>query len=69
MQEFIILICVLLFIAFLQKGAEFLLETFELGAYKTVVHIACIVTCYLALGRYVYVHILEDLLALIGFTL
>jgi len=68
MQEFIILIGVLLFIAFLQKVAGVMLDKNELGEYKTVVDIACIATCYFLLGRYVYIHLIEDLIALIGFT-
>ena len=68
MQEFIILIGVLLVIAFMQKIAGVVLDKNELGEYKTVVDIACIVTCYLLLGRYVYVHLIEDLIAFLGFT-
>jgi len=68
MQEFVILIGLLLFIAFLQKVAGVILEKNELGDYKTIVDIACIATCYFLLGRYVYVHLIEDLIALIGFT-
>jgi len=68
MQEFLLLICLLLFIAFLQKGAEFLLDKHELGDYKTIVQIACVLTSYFIVGRYVYVHLLEDLIAFIGFT-
>ena len=68
MQEFILLIGVLLFVAFLQKIAGIILDKNELGEYKTVVDIACIVTCYFLLGRYVYVHLLEELIALIGIT-
>ena len=69
MQEFLVLITMLLLIAFLQKGVEFLLEKYELVAYKSLVQIACLVTCYLLLGRYVYVHLLEELLVFVGFTL
>ena len=69
MNEFLVLIAMLLFIAFLQKGAEFLLEKHDLAAYKTVFQIACLVTCYFLLGRYVYVHLLEELLVFVGFTL
>ena len=68
MQEFLILIGALLFIAFLQKVAGVFLDKNELGEYKAVVDIACIATCYFLLGRYVYVHLIEDLIALIGFT-
>ena len=68
MHEFLLLIGVLLFVAFLQKIAGIILDKNELGEYKTVVDIACIVTCYFLLGRYVYVHLLEELIALIGFT-
>ena len=68
MQEFIVLITMLLLIAFLQKGVEFLLDKYELVAYKSLVQIACLVTCYLLLGRYVYVHLLEELLVFVGFT-
>jgi len=66
MQEFLMLVCVLLFIAFLQKGAEVLLDKHDLGDYKAVMQIACIITSYFVVGRYVYVHLLEDLLAFIG---
>jgi len=68
MQEFLTLIGILLFVAFMQKVAGVILDKHELKEYKPVVDIACIVTCYLFLGRYVYMHLLEDLLALIGFT-
>ena len=68
MQEFLILIGALLFIAFLQKVAGVFLDKNDLGEYKNVVDIACIATCYFLLGRYVYVHLIEDLIALIGFT-
>ncbi|MCL2527660.1 MAG: hypothetical protein FWE42_04495 [Defluviitaleaceae bacterium] len=69
MQEFLLLICVLLFIAFLQKGAEYLLDKNDLSkSYKNVFQIACVLTSYFVVGRYVYVHLLEDLIALIGFT-
>ena len=68
MHEFLLLIGVLLFVAFLQKIIGVVLDKNELGEYKTVVDIACIVTCYFLLGRYVYVHLLEELIALIGFT-
>jgi len=68
MQEFLILIGVLIFIAFLQKIAGIVLEKHELKEYKPVVDIACIVTCYFLLGRYVYIHLIEDLIALIGLT-
>ena len=69
MQEFLLLICVLLFIAFLQKGVEYLFDKNELNpSYKNVLQIACILTSYFVVGRYVYVHLLEDLIALIGFT-
>jgi len=68
MHEFILLIGILLFVAFLQKIAGVILDKNELGEYKTIVDIACIVTCYFLLGRYVYVHLLEELIALIGFT-
>jgi len=68
MEEFAMLIVILLAIAFLQKIAGVILEKHELKEYKTVVDIACIVTCYLFLGRYVYIHLIEDLFALIGFT-
>jgi len=68
MQEFLLLICVLLFIAFLQKGAEHILDKSDLGDYKNVVQIACIVTSYIVVGRYVYLHLLEDLMAFVGFT-
>ncbi|MCL2406023.1 MAG: hypothetical protein FWC92_10850 [Defluviitaleaceae bacterium] len=68
MQEFLILIGVLIFIAFLQKIAGVILEKHELGEYKPIVDIACIVTCYFFLGRYVYIHLIEDLIALIGYT-
>ena len=68
MQEFLLLIVVLLFIAFLQKIVGIFLDKHGLGEHKTVVDIACIITCYFLLGRYVYVHMVEDLLALIGFT-
>jgi len=63
MQEFLMLIVLLLSIAFLQKGAEVVLDKHELGDYKAVVQIACIITSYVVVGRYVYVHLLEDLLA------
>ena len=66
MQEFLLLIGVLLFVAFLQKIAGVILDKNDLGEYKTVVDIACIITCYFLLGRYVYVHLLEELLAFIG---
>ena len=65
MYEFLLLICVLLFVAFLQKLVGVILDKHGLGEHKTVVDIACIITCYLALGRYVYVHLLEDLIAFI----
>ena len=68
MQEFLLLICLLVVIAFLQKIAGVILDKNELKEYKTVVDIACIVTCYLLLGRYVYVHLIEDLIAFLGFT-
>jgi len=68
MQEFLILIGVLVFIAFLQKMAGVVLEKHELKEYKPIIDIACIVTCYFLLGRYVYIHLIEDLIALIGFT-
>ena len=68
MYEFLLLIGILLFIAFLQKIAGVVLDKHELGEYKAVVDIACIVTCYLFLGRYVYVHLLEELIAFIGWT-
>jgi len=66
MQEFLLLICTLLFVAFLQKIIGDILERNELKNYKTVVDIACIVTCYFILGRYVYLHLLQDVLAFIG---
>jgi len=69
MQEFLLLICTLLFIAFLQKIAGDILDKHELKNYKPVVDIACIVTCYFLLGRYVYVHLLEDVLAFIGLVM
>jgi len=68
MQEFLILIALLLSIAFLQKGAEYILDKNGLGPYKDIMHIACILTSYILLGRYVYVHLLEELIAFIGFT-
>ena len=68
MQEFLILIGILLIIAFMQKIAGIVLEKHELKEYRPVVDIACIVTCYFLLGRYVYIHLIEDLIALIGFT-
>ena len=68
MHEFLLLIGVLLFVAFLQKIIGVVLDKNELGEYKNVVDIACIITCYFLLGRYVYVHLLEELIALIGFT-
>ena len=68
MQEFLILIGVLVFIAFLQKVAGVVLDKHELKEYKPIVDIACIATCYFLLGRYVYIHLIEDLIALIGFT-
>ena len=69
MQEFLLLIAVLIFIAFMQKVAGVVLEKNELKEYKSVVDIACIATCYFLLGRYVYVHLIEDLVALLGLTL
>ena len=69
MYEFLLLIGVLLFVAFLQKIAGVILDKHGLGEHKTVVDIACIVTCYVFLGRYVYVHLLEELIAFIGWTL
>jgi len=68
MHEFLILIGVLLCVAFLQKIAGVILDKHELIEYKPVVDIACIISCYIFLGRYVYVHLLEELFALIGFT-
>jgi len=68
MEEFLILIGILIFIAFMQKVAGVVLEKHELKEYKPVVDIACIVTCYFLLGRYVYIHLIEDLIALIGLT-
>ena len=68
MQEFFLLIGVLIFIAFMQKVAGVVLDKHELKEYKPVVDIACIVTCYVLLGRYVYIHLIEDLIALIGIT-
>ncbi|MCL2361431.1 MAG: hypothetical protein FWC73_06430 [Defluviitaleaceae bacterium] len=68
MQEFLLLIAILLFIAFVQKGAEILLEKNNLEKHKPMLSIGCIITSYLVLGRYVYVHILEDLIAFIGFS-
>jgi len=68
MQEFLLLIVVLLFIAFAQKGAEILLDKYELGAHKDTLKIACLITSYIFVGRYFYVHILEELLAFVGFT-
>jgi len=68
MQEFLILIIILLFIAFAQKGAEILLDKHELGDHKSTLKIACLVTSYIFVGRYFYVHILEELLAFVGFT-
>ena len=65
MQEFLMLIFVLVFVAFLQKIVGVILDKHGLGEHKTVVDIACIITCYFLLGRYVYVHLLEDLLAVI----
>ena len=65
MQEFLMLILVLVFVAFLQKIIGVVLDKHGLGEHKTVVDIACIITCYFLLGRYVYVHLLEDLLAVI----
>ena len=65
MQEFLLLISVLLFVAFLQKIAGVILDKHGLGEYKTVIDIACIVTCYFFLGRYVYVHLLEDLIGIL----
>jgi len=65
MQEFLMLIGVLLFVAFLQKIVGVVLEKHELNDYKAIVDIACIITCYFLLGRYVYVHLLEDLLGFI----
>ena len=68
MHEFLLLIAVLLFVAFLQKIIGVILDKNELAEYKSVVDIACIITCYFLLGRYVYVHLLEELIALIGFA-
>ena len=68
MQEFLVLIVILLFIAFIQKGAEILLEKNSLEKHKPMLAIGCIITSYLVLGRYVYVHILEELFAFIGFS-
>ena len=65
MHEFLLLIVVLLFVAFLQKIVGVILDKHELGEHKTVVDIACIITCYFLLGRYVYAHLLEDLIAII----
>jgi len=69
MREFLLLVGTLLFIAFLQKIVGDILDKSELTNYKPVVDIACIVTCYFLLGRYVYVHLLEDVLAFIGLVL
>jgi len=68
MQEFLMLIAILLFIAFVQKGAEVLLDKNNLEKHKPILHIGCIITSYIVLGRYVYVHIIEDLIAFIGFS-
>ena len=65
MQEFLMLILVLVFVAFLQKIVGVILDKHGLGEHKTVVDIACIITCYFLLGRYVYVHLLEELLTVI----
>jgi len=68
MHEFLMLIGVLLFIAFAQKIGEILLDKNEMGIHKPTLQIACVITSYIVLGRYVYVHVLEELLAFIGFT-
>ena len=68
MQEFLMLVALLLGIAFLQKGAEFILDKYKLENHKPVLHMACIVTSYFLVGRYAYIHLLEELIALIGFT-
>jgi len=68
MQEFLLLIGILLFIAFAQKIGEILLDKNDMGVHKPTLQIACVVTSYIVLGRYVYVHVLEDLLAFVGFT-
>jgi len=68
MEEFILLICWLLFIAFVQKGAEALLDRNGLKSYKTIVSVTCIIACYIAVGRFFYMHLLEELFALVGLT-
>ena len=68
MQEFLMLVVILLFIAAVQMGAELLLDKHNLEKHKPIFSIACIITSYIVLGRYVYVHILEDLFAFIGFS-
>lgn len=62
------LIVILLIIAFIQRGAEILLDKHNLDKHKDALSIGCVITSYLVLGRYVYVHILEDLFAFIGFS-
>ncbi|MCL2571795.1 MAG: hypothetical protein FWE11_05275 [Defluviitaleaceae bacterium] len=69
MEEFLLLIFLLLFIAFLQKGAEWILDKYGLDGHKKVVNIACIITSYIAVGRYAYVHVFEELMAFIGFII
>ena len=68
MQEFLLLICILLFIAIAQKVIEIFLDKNDMKEHKAILQIACIITSYIFVGRYVYVHVLEELLAFIGFT-
>ena len=67
MREFLILIGELVFIALLQTIIESALDEEKRNHQKRVVNIACVIISYALLVRYVYNHLLEDLMALVQF--
>jgi len=68
MLEFIILIGELILVAIIQAIAGVFLDAHEKKNFKPIVDVAGIVICYALLGRFVYNHLLQELIAFVHFA-
>jgi hypothetical protein len=67
MREFMILIGTLVLVAMMQVALTEILDELNLKRAIKVVNIVCVIFCYFLLARFVYNHIIEDLMRVVNY--